>query len=86
MGMTLCTATSDVLFRDIEGAIRAFGVTHLSLTPTVAALVHPQNVPTVAFLVTAGEAMTAKVLKDWANNGLYQGKWSVLFQLTGPDQ
>ncbi|KAK2807041.1 NRPS [Emmonsiellopsis sp. PD_5] len=72
-GMTLCSATNDILFRDLEQAVRAMKVTHLSLTPTVAALVNPDNVPDVKFLVTAGEAMTEKVFKHWANRGIYQG-------------
>ena len=73
IGGCLCSAVKDVLFRDIENAIRALHVTHLSLTPTVAALIDPQNVPDVQFLVTAGEAVTQKVFNAWANNGLYQG-------------
>ena len=72
-GMTLCSATNDIVFRDIEQAIDVLDVTHLSLTPTVAALVNPRNVPKVKFLVTAGEAMTPKVLREWADNGVYQG-------------
>lgn len=72
--MTLCSASNDVLFRDIEQTVRVMEVTHLSLTPTVAALVQPENVPGVRFLVTAGEALSAKVHKDWAGKGLYQGK------------
>lgn len=72
-GMCLCSATKDVIFRDFEQSIRAFGVTHLSLTPTVAALAKPENVPTVRFLVTAGEAVTEKVHRTWADHGLHQG-------------
>ncbi|KAK2868094.1 NRPS, partial [Arthroderma sp. PD_2] len=71
--MTLCSAKNDVLFRDIEEAIRSLRITHLSMTPTVAALVRSKNVPLVKFLVTAGEAMTPKVLMDWAGRGLWQG-------------
>ncbi|ODH26883.1 hypothetical protein ACO22_04378 [Paracoccidioides brasiliensis] len=71
-GMTLCSAINDVLFRDIEQAIRAMNVTHLSLTPTVASLLNPDNIPKVKFLVTAGEAMTEKVFKSWAGRGVYQ--------------
>lgn len=71
--MTLCASTHDVLFRDIEEIIRILNVTHLSLTPTVAATVNPYCVPSVKFLVTAGEEMTAKVFKDWADKGLHQG-------------
>ncbi|OAX83260.1 hypothetical protein ACJ72_02381 [Emergomyces africanus] len=72
-GLTLCSAINDVLFRDMEQVIRAMDVTHLSLTPTVASLLNPDNVPNVKFLVTAGEAMTEKVFKSWANRGVYQG-------------
>jgi amino acid adenylation domain-containing protein len=73
IGGCLCSATKDVLFRDIENTIRVLDVTHLSLTPTVAALIDPQNVPRVEFLVTAGEAVTQKVFNMWADHGLYQG-------------
>lgn len=73
IGGCLCSAVKDVLFRDIEAVIRAFGITHLSLTPTVAALIDPKNVPSVKFLVTAGEAVTRKVFNMWANHGLWQG-------------
>ncbi|KIW08145.1 uncharacterized protein PV09_01077 [Verruconis gallopava] len=72
-GMCLCTATNDVLFKDIEMAIRALEITHLSLTPTVAALIHPDNVPSVRFLVTAGEGVTQKVKNMWSDLGLFQG-------------
>ncbi|KAH8596027.1 hypothetical protein B0O99DRAFT_686077 [Bisporella sp. PMI_857] len=73
IGGCLCSAVKDVLFRDIENAIRVFGVTHLSLTPTVAALIEPDNVPTVKFLVTAGEAVTQRVFNSWNGRGLFQG-------------
>ena len=72
-GMPLCFSRKDELFLDIEHGIRALEVTHLSLTPTVAALVHPANVPAVRFLVTAGEAMTDVVHRRWAGKGLHQG-------------
>lgn len=72
--MCLCSASQNVLFRDFQGAIRAMEITHLSLTPTVAALVEPNNVPLVRFLVTAGEAVSAKVFQSWAGKGLFQGK------------
>lgn len=76
--MTLCAASKDVPFQDIEQVIRVMEVTHLNLTPTVAALIQPANVPGVRLLVTAGEALSTKVHRDWAGKGLYQGK---LFRL-----
>jgi non-ribosomal peptide synthetase component F len=73
IGICLCTATKDDLFVDLENAIDKMGITHLSLTPTVAALVDPDNVPRVELLVTAGEAVTEHVRRKWAGRGLYQG-------------
>ena len=72
-GICLCSATQNILFRDLETSIRAMKITHLSLTPTVAALVQPKNVPEVEFLVTAGEALTEKVFSMWQGRGLFQG-------------
>ena len=77
--MTLCSCPNDILFHDIEQIIRIMDVTHLSLTPTVASLVSPGNVPSIKFLVTAGEAMTPKVLREWAGMGLHQGAFSPTF-------
>jgi non-ribosomal peptide synthetase component F len=73
VGMCLCTASKDDLFYDFESAINRLEVTHLSLTPTVAALVDPNKVPKVEFLVTAGEALTEHVRRSWAGRGLFQG-------------
>ena len=73
IGGCLCAGNTDDVFRDIEHAIRVLKVTHLSLTPTVAGLINPEKVPKVQFLVTAGEALTRKVLNTWAGKGLYQG-------------
>ncbi|KAM3512625.1 hypothetical protein MY11210_003719 [Beauveria gryllotalpidicola] len=71
-GMCLCAASNDVLFADIEEVIRKFEITHLSLTPTIASLIDPSNVPSVEFLVTAGEPMTNAVSERW-NKYLWQG-------------
>ncbi|KAH6609950.1 non-ribosomal peptide synthetase [Trichoderma cornu-damae] len=71
-GMCLCAAVNDDLFEDLEHSIRQFQITHLSLTPTVASLINPENVPNVEFLVTAGEPMTQPVLDTWGEL-LWQG-------------
>ncbi|KAF2658030.1 hypothetical protein K491DRAFT_593966 [Lophiostoma macrostomum CBS 122681] len=72
-GMSLCTATTDDLFQNLEDAVNCMGITHLSLTPTVAALINPAHVPKVEFLVTAGEALTEQVRRQWVGRGLHQG-------------
>jgi len=71
-GMCLCSGTNDTIFEDLERSIRKLKVTHLSMTPTVASLIEPENVPGVEFLVTAGEAMTGVVAQKWSRK-LYQG-------------
>ncbi|KAI1183415.1 putative non-ribosomal peptide synthetase [Nemania serpens] len=71
-GMCLCAATNDTLFEDFEHAVRVLGITHLSLTVTVASLLNPDSVPTVKFLVTSGEPMTDEILDKWSQY-LYQG-------------
>ena len=73
MGMTLCSSSNDILFRDVEQFINAMNITHLSLTPSVAALVNRDSVPGVKMLVTAGEPMNSKVFDDWKGRGLFQG-------------
>ncbi|KAI0105047.1 putative non-ribosomal peptide synthetase [Nemania sp. FL0031] len=71
-GMCLCAATNDTLFEDFESSVRSLGITHLSLTVTVASLLNPGNAPDVKFLVTSGEPMTNEVLEKWSQH-LYQG-------------
>ena len=71
--LCLCSARKEILFDDLEASIRYFGITHLSLTPTVAALIDPKAVPSVNFLVTAGEGVTNAVHSSWAGKGLHQG-------------
>ncbi|KAI2470157.1 hypothetical protein F4781DRAFT_184838 [Annulohypoxylon bovei var. microspora] len=71
-GMCLCSATNEALFEDLEKAIRALRVTHLAVTVTIASLLEPSRVPSVKFLVTAGEPMTDRVLEKWAEH-LWQG-------------
>ncbi|KAF4595712.1 non-ribosomal peptide synthetase, siderophore synthesis [Ophiocordyceps camponoti-floridani] len=71
-GMCLCAAPNDVLFQDLERFMRLLKISHLSLTPTLASLIEPANVPEVEFLVTAGEPMTLAVLNRW-HDRLWQG-------------
>ncbi|KAL2759290.1 hypothetical protein ACRALDRAFT_1047315 [Sodiomyces alcalophilus JCM 7366] len=72
LGGCLCSGTHDTLFADLERSIRLLECTHLSLTPTVAALIDPKSIPQVHFLVTAGEPMTSTVAQKWMGR-LFQG-------------
>ncbi|KAL6408163.1 hypothetical protein AUP68_08012 [Ilyonectria robusta] len=72
MGMCLCSGLNDTLFENLEKSIRELDITHLSMTATVASLVDPRNIPSVEFLVSAGEALTKSVLEKW-HEQLWQG-------------
>ncbi|KAI8812030.1 hypothetical protein BJ742DRAFT_77326 [Cladochytrium replicatum] len=72
VGMTLCGATRDLLLTDLTDVINTFEITHMELTPTVAAMVDPPAVPSVKTLLTIGEMMTQQVVKSWATVGKLQ--------------
>lgn len=80
-GICLCATTNDMLFSDIEGCINALGVTHLSMTTTVASLLKVERLQAVEFLVTSGEPMTESVFTSWVGR-LYQGKCEVTVSST----
>lgn len=73
IGGCLCSAKKDVLFQDFDFAIHTLKITHLSLTPTVAALINSKKVPCVEFLILAGEALPSKVYSSWVGRGLWVG-------------
>ncbi|KNC99503.1 amino acid adenylation domain-containing protein [Spizellomyces punctatus DAOM BR117] len=77
VGCTLVSASKDVLLSDLTGVIRSARVTHMDLTPTVAALVRRADVPDVEVLVTGGELLTQRVLDEWVG---------VLYNAYGPTE
>ncbi|TPX66343.1 hypothetical protein SpCBS45565_g04526 [Spizellomyces sp. 'palustris'] len=77
VGCTLVSASKDVLLSDLTGVIRSARVTHMDLTPTVAALVRRVDVPDVEVLVTGGELLTQRVLDEWVG---------VLYNAYGPTE
>ena len=81
VGGTLVSGTKNTIFSDIEKLVNDRGITHLSLTNTVAALIDPSKVPSVEVLIQAGEAMTGKVFNAWA--GLKDKR---LFNAYGPSE
>ncbi|KNC98875.1 amino acid adenylation domain-containing protein [Spizellomyces punctatus DAOM BR117] len=70
MGMVVVSAPKDVLLTDLENAIQILGATHADLTPTVAAMVRPENVPSLKVLVTGGESLTQHVVDAWTGDGV----------------
>jgi non-ribosomal peptide synthetase component F len=50
---------------DLAGAIARLDANFMDLTPTVASLLNPKDVPTIKGLALGGEALTKAVLEQW---------------------
>lgn len=72
--MTLCLISDEALAKNISQVVNKLEITHLHLTPTLAAHLSPERVPSVQFLLVSGEPLNAKVHNEWAGRGLQQGK------------
>ncbi|KAH7182098.1 hypothetical protein DER46DRAFT_670449, partial [Fusarium sp. MPI-SDFR-AT-0072] len=65
-GGTLCMAPTDILLSDITGCINRMDVRQAIITPTVAKLLNPADVPRFETLIVGGEPLTSDVIKTWA--------------------
>ncbi|KAG9258477.1 uncharacterized protein F5Z01DRAFT_689818 [Emericellopsis atlantica] len=66
-GGTVCVPSEDERLNDLTGAINRMGVNWTLLTPSVAQLMMPSQVPQLKTLVLGGEAMTAAHINTWAS-------------------
>ncbi|KAB5560112.1 hypothetical protein GE09DRAFT_1030878 [Coniochaeta sp. 2T2.1] len=64
-GGTLCMAPTDRLLSDIAGCINAMDVRQAIITPTVARLFKPADVPGFEKLIVGGEPLTHDVVEAW---------------------
>ncbi|KAL8873714.1 MAG: hypothetical protein Q9174_000861, partial [Haloplaca sp. 1 TL-2023] len=64
-GACVCIPKDEERMNDISGAIRRMSVNWTLLTPSVAEVLDPENVPTLKTLVTGGEAMQARHIAKW---------------------
>ncbi|KAF4440789.1 non-ribosomal peptide synthetase [Fusarium austroafricanum] len=65
LGGCVCVPSDDERMNDLTGAINRYKVTLADLTPTVACLLRPSDVPTLRTLALGGEAVTAKCVDIW---------------------
>ena len=65
-GGTLCMASSERSLSDLAGVINEMGVAQTFLTPTVARLISPDDVPGLETLMCSGEPITADIIRAWA--------------------
>ncbi|KAL2851017.1 hypothetical protein BJY01DRAFT_261231 [Aspergillus pseudoustus] len=64
----VCIPSDHDRLNDISGAINALNVNWACITPTVAGIIDPETVPTLANLTLAGEAVTQQVVDRWAGS------------------
>lgn len=64
-GGCVCVPSDHERLNDLAGAINRYGVTLADITPTVACLLQPTEVPTLKTLALGGEAVTATCVDMW---------------------
>jgi amino acid adenylation domain-containing protein len=76
IGICVASAPRDLIFEDIPEAIRTLGITNIDLTPSLARLVHPNDVPTLCkgAFITGGEQLKQEILDVWGEHScIYNG-------------
>lgn len=66
-GICVVSAPRDLIFEDLEHTIQVMGITHIDLTPSLASLVQPENVPKLCkgVFITGGEQLKQEILDVW---------------------
>ena len=64
-GGCVCVPSEEQRMNDIPGAIAELDANTMDLTPTVAALLNPTDVPTIKTMALGGEALTKAVVDQW---------------------
>ncbi|KAF7593905.1 hypothetical protein BBP40_010607 [Aspergillus hancockii] len=65
-GRTLCVAPQNTIIGNLADVITTMRIDQVNLTPTMASLLHPDDVPTLEILATGGEPVTPHMLTVWA--------------------
>ncbi|KAL2173308.1 non-ribosomal peptide synthetase [Thermothelomyces heterothallicus CBS 202.75] len=81
VGITLVAAPRDLILEDLAGTISRLEVTHIDLTPSLARLLRPDDVPSLCrgVFITGGEALKQEILDAW-------GSERVIYNFYGPTE
>ncbi|KAK8131814.1 hypothetical protein PG984_008252 [Apiospora sp. TS-2023a] len=81
VGITMVAAPRDVVLSDLTRTISELGITHIDLTPSLARLVHPDEVPSLCrgVFITGGEQLRQDILDVWGSKG-------VIYNAYGPTE
>ncbi|KUI65976.1 Nonribosomal peptide synthetase 7 [Cytospora mali] len=73
-GGTISLADQETMVNDLAGCVNHFQVKQLMITPTIARLISPDEVPTLQALLVCGEPITPDVVSQWASRmDVYNG-------------
>ena len=67
-GGCVCIPSEEDRINDLVLAMRKLRVNHANLTPSVASLISPSDVPDLKVLALGGEPMTENNVQTWSNN------------------
>lgn len=76
VGICVTSCPRDLLFEDLPGTIQRLQITHIDLTPSLARLIRPDEVPSLCrgVFITGGEALKQEILDAWGEHGvIYNG-------------
>jgi len=81
VGIMLVASTRDLILEDLAGSISRLGITHIDLTPSLARLLHPDEVPSLCkgVFITGGEQLKQEILDVW-------GPTRVIHNFYGPTE
>ncbi|KAJ4381997.1 hypothetical protein N0V86_002323 [Didymella sp. IMI 355093] len=81
VGICVVSAPRDLIFEDLANSIRTLDITHLDLTPSLAQILHPDDVPSLCkgVFITGGESLKQEILDAW-------GPRSVIYNGYGPTE
>lgn len=81
VGICVVSAPRDLIFEDLADSIRILDITHIDLTPSLAQILHPDDVPSLCkgVFITGGESLKQEILDVW-------GPTSVIFNGYGPTE
>lgn len=72
VGICVTSTPRDILFADLALAMRKLGITHADLTPSLATLLHPDQIPSLrrGIFIVGGEALKQDILDAWGPSGV----------------
>lgn len=81
VGICVVSVPRDLIFEDITAAIQILGVTHIDLTPSLARILCPEDVPSLCqgAFITGGEQLEQSIVDKW-------GKYLCLYNGYGPTE